>query len=323
MFASQSCYDTDNKWPWHLEVFFVEAKVIKVETHRVRGDQHECKLLAFPCGFYPGHPPKLLRAKTFAPSFSVRLVWFSCCWLCFHFVESQFEVYTNDCSTCNKYVLTYIFDLKLRSCTMCLLYMSDLWPLIEQTTSNHYPTSLCSAHHFAAAWMPRATAKDLQSCIHFVAGSSKKPWSRISENQHFVSFASTQYFIVVFCWFYMVLFAAGLEDLAGSEKQKKTHASGERLQASVAPLWSNTSFLPDRQIPKISRLDKIRRCYGIPSMNCSNWSAAASLTDNVEIIFAILHNCIITPGIGCARKALLSTSLFPPWAVSFRHQIVK
>jgi len=68
----------------------------------------------------------------------------------------------------------------------------------------------------------------------------------------------------------MVLFAAGLEDLAGSEKQKKTHASGERLQASVAPLWSNTSFLPDRQIPKISRLDKIRRCYGIPSMNCSN-----------------------------------------------------
>lgn len=144
---------------------------------------------------------------------------------------------------------------------MCLLYMSDLWPLIEQTTSNHYPTSLCSAHHFAAAWMPRATAKDLQSCIHFVAGSSKKPWSRISENQHLVSFASTQYFIVVFCWFYMVLFAAGLEDLAGSEKQKKTHASGERLQASVAPLWSsNTSFLPDRQIPKISRWDKIRRC---------------------------------------------------------------
>lgn len=50
--------------------------------------------------------------------------------------------------------------------------------------------------------------------------------------------------------------------------------------------------------------------------------AAASLTDNVEIIFAILHNCIIAPGTGCARKALLSTSLFPPWAVSFRHQIV-
>lgn len=50
-------------------------------------------------------------------------------------------------------------------------------------------------------------------------------------------------------------FAAGLEDLAGSEKQKKTHASGERLQASVAPLWSNTSFLPgNRQIPKIARL---------------------------------------------------------------------
>lgn len=100
MFASQSCYDTDSKWPWHLEVFFVEAKVIKVETHRVRGDQHECKLLAFPCGFYPGHPPKLLRAKTFAHSSSVCLVWFSCCWLCFHFVESQFEVHTNDCWTC-------------------------------------------------------------------------------------------------------------------------------------------------------------------------------------------------------------------------------